>query len=466
VDWVNTTAIDRSSIKQHVASVSINGDLGDFRLGGGPIGFAVGGEYRKEKSASFPDPVNTTGLTFGNALFPEVGSFDVVEGFAELRVPILQGRPGVHDLTANGAVRVSSYSTVGTTFTYQAGLVYAPVKDVRFRGTYAQAVRAPNIGELFGPQNQDFRSINDPCAPQNINSGSSTRAANCLQLLQNAGLSPAQIVAFTGATGSSTPGLSGGNPDLSEETAKTITAGVILQPSFAPNLILSADYYDVKIEDAVGSPTVTTIANLCVDTPTIENDFCALLTRRPGTSLQNPGTISSFVRQPLNVAYFSTKGIDFSAQYRIPTDKMGLFRFSMVGNWLDSLITTSVPGAAPVENAGTEGVPKWQVNFDLNWTYKSFNLNYGFNYFSKTLRYSRATIAGNPDIVPAEYLKLDAKFEHDMQLRWTTSDRMSFYVGVNNMFNQRPDIGSQFYPVSAVGRFLYAGVRINTDKLF
>lgn len=467
IDWINTSAIDKSTIKQHVVSASINGDLGEaVTLWGGPIGFAVGGEYRKEKSGSFPDPVNTTGLTFGNALFPEVGSYDVIEGFAELRIPIIQDRPGFYDLTANGAVRVSDYNTVGTTWTYQGGLVYSPVRDLRFRGTYARAVRAPNIGELFGPQNQDFRFIADPCAPDNIDNGSEFREANCLQILQNAGLTAQQIADFTGATGSSISGLTGGNPNLSEETATTITAGLIVQPRFIPGLTISADYYDVEIEDAVSTPTATTIARLCVDAPTIDNDFCPLITRNPGTNFGGPGLISGFVRQPLNVAFFQTKGVDFSARYRTSTEKAGDFSFSIVGNYLDTLVTTSVPGADPVENAGTQEVPEWQVNFDFNWTLDNFNLNYGVNWFDKTLRFSRATIAGDPDIVAPEFIKFDDRFEHDIQLRWVTDDGFDFYAGVNNLFNQRPDVGATFYPVSAVGRFFYAGVRISTDKIF
>ncbi|WP_435202662.1 TonB-dependent receptor domain-containing protein [Qipengyuania sp. 902] len=467
--FINTTAVDTSTVKQHVATAAFSGDFGDgFALWGDPIGFALGGEYRKEISESIPDPVNTTGLTFGNALFPETGSFDVYEGFVEVRVPIVQDRPGFYDLTANGAARVSEYSTVGTTFTYQGGLVYAPVPDFRIRGTYAQAVRAPNIGELFAPSNQTFAFIDDPCAFDNIDNGSATREANCTALLTNLGLTPAQIAGFTGDAGTSLPGLSTGNVDLSEETAKTITVGAIFQPSFIPGLVMSVDYYDVEIEDAISTPTANTLLELCVDADTLDNEFCDNIDRTPvgaGFDPNDAGVVRDFTLRPQNVAAFSTKGVDFSVRYRQATDNLGTFNFSVIGNHLIELKTQGTPGADIVESAGVRGSPEWQVNFDFNWTLDNFNLNYGINYWDETLRFARADIEADPDIVAPEYLKIDAKFVHDMQLRWTTDDDMSFYVGVNNIFDQEPDVGLTFYPVSALGRFFYAGVRISGDQL-
>lgn len=467
VDWLLTDAVDRSKLSQHVVSGSISGDFGEsIALWGGPIAFAVGGEYRKEKSASNPDPVNTTGLTFGNALFPEVGSFDVKEAFSELRVPIVEDVPGIYDLSLNGAVRVSDYSTVGTTWTYQVGGIYAPIRDIRFRGTYAQAVRAPNIGELFGPQNQDFRQVDDPCAPTEIGKGSSTRAANCQALFNALGLTPEQIADFTGDTSASIPGLTGGNPDLKEETAKTITAGVVFQPGFAPGLRASVDFYDVKIKGAVSTPSVTTLAELCVDAPTLENVFCDAIDRNPGSHATAPGVVSGFRRIPQNVAQFRTKGVDFAVNYLLqPQADIGVFNFSLVGNYLDRLTFIAVPGGDDVDDRVQPNAPKWQANFDLNWTRNDLSITYGFNYFSKVYRASRATVASDPDTYAPEYMKLDGRFTHDAQISWAITDQFRFYTGINNLFNQKPDIGATFYPVSPVGRFYYAGVRLTLDDL-
>ena len=468
IAFINTSAVDTSSVKQHVGTAFFSGEFGEnIALWGNPIGFALGAEYRKESSQSNPDPVNTTGLTFGNALFPESGSFDVYEGFGELRVPIVQDRPFFYELTANAAARVSDYSTIGTTFTYQGGLIYAPVPDFRIRGTYAQAVRAPNIGELFGPSNQTFQFIDDPCAFDNRDNGSATREANCIQLLGGLGLSDEQIATFTGDAGTSLPGLASGNPGLNEETAKTFTVGAIFQPTFIEGLIISADYYDVEIEDAISTPSVNTLLELCVDAESLNNEFCDNIDRTPageGFDANDDGVVRDFLLQPQNVAAFSTRGIDFSLRYRQPTDSLGVFNVSIVGNHLLELTTQGTPDSDFIESAGVRGAPEWQVNFDLNWTLDNLNINYGINYFDETLRFSRARIEADPDIVAPEFLKIDSKFVHDTQVRWTTDDDMSFYVGVNNLFDQKPDVGLTFYPVNALGRFFYAGVRISSDQ--
>lgn len=462
IDWLITDATDRSTVQQHVVSGAISGAPFDgLRLWGGPVQIAIGGEYRFEKSESNPDPVNTTGLTFGNALFPETGSYDVIEAFGEIRVPIAQNRPFFHDLSLNGAIRFSEYSTIGSTTTWQVGGVWAPVRDIRFRGTYAKAVRAPNIGELFGPANQTFSFIDDPCRERNINNGSANRPANCAAIFAELGLTPAQIAAFTGVPSSSLPGLSSGNRDLSEEEAKTLTLGVVLQPSFIPRLTIAVDYYDVEIENAVSTPSLTTLAQLCVDAPTLDNVFCDSFTRNPGSNTAAAGVVSSFTLRPQNVAQFTTKGIEFAVNYLLPTTNLGNFGLSVKGNYLDELTFIAVPGGNTIDSKGTVNAPEWIVNAALNWSIDQFNVTYRVNYFSETLRFSKAEVAADPNIVAPEFLYFSERFTHDIQAAINIDEQFTFYGGVRNLFNQEPDRGSTFYPVSATGRFLYAGFRAN-----
>ena len=470
VDWIMTDTTDRSRITQQVASAALTGNLGErFKLWGGPVQFAVGAEYRKEKSVSTPDPINATGLTFANVLLPSGGSFDVWDGFAELRVPIMAERPGVHDLSASAAVRVSDYSTMGTNWTFQSGLTYAPVPDLRLRGTYARAVRAPNIDELFAPQNATFAVVQDPCSIANLASGSAFRAANCATLLGELGLSPAQIAAFNPPSGTNVPGVSHGNASLEEEKARTLTLGAVLQPRALPGLTFSADYYNIRIKGAVSRPGASAIASLCVDSETLDNPWCAAITRAAAGSTPDParaGSITGFTVTPANVSAFRTRGIDFALRYTMPTDSAGTFAFNLVGNYLDRLVTQATPASDPVRLDDVIGAPRWQATADLTWTYGPVTANYGVNFLSKTRRYTRATTRANPDVVAPEYLRIDARFTHDMQLRWDTKEGIGIYAGVNNMFDQKPDIGLSAYPVSPVGRFFYLGVRMDTASLF
>ncbi len=74
------------------------------------------------------------------------------EWFGEVRVPIVQDKPGVYDLVADAGYRYSDYTTAGGIDTYKFEVQYAPIQDLRFRGSYNRAIRAPAIIELFNPQ--------------------------------------------------------------------------------------------------------------------------------------------------------------------------------------------------------------------------------------------------------------------------------------------------------------------------
>lgn len=110
LDWVNADILNRATIRQHVVSGSVSGDFGQFfELPGGPVGFAIGGEYRKESSAFLPDQLLQQGTLADFSLqLPEQGSFDVKEAFAELSVPVLRDMPFAHNLSFGAAVRLAS----------------------------------------------------------------------------------------------------------------------------------------------------------------------------------------------------------------------------------------------------------------------------------------------------------------------------------------------------------------------
>ncbi len=183
-DWVNMDSVSHTKVTQQVVSGSLSGNFGSFlQLPGGSIGFAVGAEYRKEESDSDPAQEIADGLTWWGPITPSGGSFDVKEVFGEVNLPILMDAPGAHRLTLGAAVRLSDYSTVGSTNAWKLDAVYAPVEPVTFRATYAQAVRAPNISELFSPESTTFHFITDPCDLNELNNGTGFREANCAALL-------------------------------------------------------------------------------------------------------------------------------------------------------------------------------------------------------------------------------------------------------------------------------------------
>ena len=453
LDFIHASTTDRSSIEQHVVTASLSGDL--FALPGGNLGYAVGAEYRRESSNFIPDATAQQGLTFTNSLSPTKGSFDVKEAFAEVRVPLLKDTPFFQTLEFGGAARFSDYSTTGSSWTWKVDGSWAPIRDVRFRATYSKAVRAPNIGELYSGASQTFEFFDDPCNPLNIGNGKPTRAANCAALLSAAGLSPADAANFEDTRTTNISGLQGGNPNLTEEKATTWTVGVVLQPRFLPGLSIAADWYDIKLANAINTVDAQQLAELCVDQADINNVFCSSITRQQGT-----GLIDGFTVAPQNVANFRTAGLDVNLNYRLRTSGLGTFNIRVIGNYLNKLEFIGTPGAAPTNSLRTVRAPQYQVNGDITWSSGPFTLNYGLSWADNVRRFSEDTIAGNPNYVDPQYVFYKQRWVHDIYGAINVGNKFQFFGGVNNLFDQQPDIGSFTYPTDATGRTMYAGVRV------
>ena len=463
LSWVMFSNNTPSKLTQNVVTGFVSGPLPGISLPAGDIDTVAGLEWRRETSRSTPPEEDQLGLTWNNVLLPSDGDFDVKEAFLELRAPLLKNAPFADQLSVSAAVRFSDYSTVGSTSTWNAGLVWAPVSDITFRGTIAESVRAPNISELFSPQNQTFNFIDDPCDASFQNNGTQYREGNCAAILQPLGIDPA---GFSDPNAFSIGGLQQGNSDLQEETARSYTFGTVIRPRFAPRLAIAIDYYDINIEDAISTATAQDVANGCVDQPTLDNIFCDSLSRNPVT-----GAINGFVVQPENVAAFRTRGIDFEVNYTLDAEQLGTardvgsFSLTLAGNRLDRLTTVPTIGAEQIDERGTVEsgsfyAPKWQTTFDLMWRWHSLTINYGLNYADETLRFTHLEVQGDPDLASHDDIYFDARETHDLSVAYDFLDGYRVYAGVSNLTDQRPDL-SQNYPVSPVGRFLYAGFKAN-----
>ena len=462
----------RARITQQVASASVSGDFGQFfELPGGPVQFSFGGEYRRETSR-FDPSANLVNARFyqydePSLVAPSNGRFDVREAFGELNVPILKDIPLARTLSVGAAGRYSDYSTVGSTKTWQFNGVYAPVRDITIRGSYGQSVRAPNIGELFQPRFSSSNFFTDPCTPDQINNGTQYRAANCAASLAAVGATVSSGL----QTGAFVNGVQSGNPDLRAETARTWTAGVVLRPHFLSGLTFSADWYDIRLKDAINQVTPSDLANLCVDQQTLDNPFCAAITRASPAyvtaalpQVVQPGTIVGYTVSPQNVASFRTAGLDVNVDYLLRTTGVGTFNLRLVGGYLKRLDFTGIIGAPINDRRDFFGSPRWNANFSPTWTLGGFSLNYNLRWFDATLAFDRNTLAANPDVAAGRYIRNDALWQHDVQAQVQLPDGFAFYGGVNNLTNQKPDPASfgTNNPISPLGRYLYVGVRVRT----
>lgn len=456
LDYISETSRNLGILRQQVINGSVSGDL--FKLPAGGVAFAAGVEWRKEESETRPSANLLDGSTFDGAVVPLPGAYDVLEGFAELSVPILADRPFFKLLSVEGGARYSDYSTVGGTWAWRAGAQWALSDDIRFRGGYAKAVRAPNITELFTPLARSAGSIADPCDERNLTLGINPqrRQANCRQLVP---------VGFRDANAQVTKSIFvSGNPDLKEETAKTITAGVVLTPRFVPRLSLKVDFYDIVLEDAIGQPNALGIVNSCVDLfDSVDNPFCPLVTR--ATTGLNPGAITSVRTQVLNFNRLETRGVDFEANYSLPLGGLGLdaaLGLRVVGTYLEKLNVRQSANALELnKDAGQLGAPKWRFNTQAVYTQGPLT-------FSWMLRYvgpQQLDVQDN-DAEGSDPAGFDAQTYSDLQARLRLDERFAFYLGVDNLFDNLPPRGSRTAGnnpsviYDQAGRFLYAGVDV------
>ncbi len=484
-DWIMVDLKNHIEISQTVLSAYLTGDSSDwFELPAGAIGFAAGFEYREEES-TFDAPALSELAEAAEAVtdWPDYdliwngrgqdsrGRYDVYEFYGEFEAPLLRDLPFANELILDGAYRFSDYSTVGTTDTWKVGLRWRPVEWLMLRGTQAQAVRAPNINELFMPQQQTFSELDDPCDDDNVNTGSSLRYANCQAALtalnaMNAAI-PTDPNAFNNTTSTSIPGLTSGNADLDAETAETTTYGFVLDAPFLRGLTLSIDYWDIELTQAIQFFDAQTIVDYCYDLPQ-PNQYCALVTRTAtGVSgLSIPaGGISGFETTAVNVASYLASGYDIGLRYRLDPANFGVerdvgqFTFALNATKLDQLTFIESPIAPPDDDVGEANSPEWQVVFDATWQFGHFTLNYGYSWFSETERFTPGQIADDPAIVDPQYFNYSERSVHDIYAAYDF-DGVRIYGGVNNFTDQEPDRGSQGYPVGPLGRFLFVGAKV------
>ncbi len=476
IAFVTADTHNRGTLTQNVATAYVSGDFPAFQNWGfaGPLSAVAGAEYRKETSSTNPDFLSRSDDVWIGGTQPVRGSFDVYEFFAELSLDVMKDSSWGKSLSLDGAVRQSQYSTAGSSTSWKYGGVYAPIEGLKFRATDAVAVRAPNIGELFAPTQSLFSFVNDPCDYTQVNEGTSFRPANCAALY-NAMFGPGAYDPHSTQlnTGFSVSTLVTGNDLLKPETAHTFTAGIVLQPTFLEGLVVTADWYDVKITNAILALSGQTIAQECVDLSTIANPFCAQITRDPGAT--PPGAIAQISTQLQNVASIGTGGVDFTFDYTADTNDWfghdyGTVNFHLIGNWLDHLTFQAIANEAPTQGAGTLGggfdgspAPRWQTNLDTVWHFENWTIDYNIDWYSHVLRSTIQAYIDQPNIYDKKYLYIPDRFVQGIQVGYDVDNAWNVYAGVDNLFYQKPAIGQSAYPVDPIGRFFYLGVKSNLD---
>ena len=487
-DFITERLTDELEVEQFVLNVTA---VGSFDvLGGlldGPIGYAAGVEYRDESSDNRLDPLTLGILPAGTSFTPGVqvsevspwlfgftsfdntqqfntsGDYDVTDVFAEVRVPIFADRSFAREFTVDAAVRQADYSTLGEATSWKFGATWAPVDDIRFRYTTSEAVRAPNISELYDPLLPITVNKNeDPCDALRINEGSSVREANCAAALQAIGVADSAIYNEAGEYAWANPlsarfnGVSGGNPGLAVETADTDTIGVVLTPSFIEGLTLSIDVWDVTIEDAIGAVTPGDILKGCFDSASYPNlDFCNLFTRRADGGL-------NYLRQDLrNFANLEAEGIDVSASYEFAVEDY-FFRLRLTGSHQDQLDRFFNPlNAADVDPEIQEVQrPKTTATFNASVERGALTVGMQSIYQSKqgVDEIEEVLGLGDNQALYGDAGFFDSVVITDLNANYRYSDELSFFAAVNNITDEEPYATQNAWPVGPRGRTFVLGL--------
>ncbi|WP_137679015.1 TonB-dependent receptor domain-containing protein [Aurantiacibacter suaedae] len=448
VDYVTGEGFQTSVTTQHIVAANISGSL--VELPGGPVGVAFGGEYRSDDLSGDTDDISKAGGFFnagnGSAIS---GKVEVVEGYAEVDVPLLSGVTFAEELGLSGAIRQTHYnrssafadsSSVDAT-TWKLGATWAPTEAVRMRVTRSRDIRAPNVPELFGPQ---------------------TTTTGILTDVGNGGV---QVIV---------PITKGSNPNLSPEVADTFTAGIVLQPTggFLSQFRALIDYYDIDISNAIGTLGQQNIVQRCEDGDTLS---CSLVTRDAGNNVTN---ITDTIQ---NVNQLVARGIDFQLNYRQPLGDANQLSVMLLANHVKDLITYDSVGAT--ERAGQTGLrggtpsgaPDWTLDANIALDIgEAFSLNTHVRWIDKGFFFPTFVAPGDPDFsfdnpnsvnineLPSRtYVDLMATY----RLLPASGQSFEIYAGIDNVFDQDPPTfpgangAGNNVLFNPVGRMFKGGVR-------
>lgn len=469
-DYVSRQSKNSTAIEQRVVEANLQGGL--FDLPAGRLRFALGADYRSDKYTLSPDSLlsskdissnvingqtlvnNTAGVLGFNASNPLSGSTDVYELFGEVSVPIVRDLPFAKSIEVGAGYRFSDYNTIGNVNTYRADLQWRIVDAVRLRGGYSRAVRAPSIGELFAPQNNNFPTIGaagaatgDPCDITGARKGGANPQIRALCLAQ--GVPAAIIDTFTFAN-NQVQTLVGGNRNLAAETADTYTGGIVFAPRFENPLFrrisASLDYFDIEVAGAVGTADAVQTLQKCFNIDgsnpsyTTSNPFCALISRDPAT-----GEISNIQQTLSNLQDYHTTGFDFQVDWAFGlgavglSDNYGSLAFNLIGTYLKTFDISPLPGEPFTNYAGTIGNttvsltdvahPEWKLLTGVTYSYGPVDLGLRYRYIS------------GMDDASGDGTRAAAVNYFDANLRWKVNDIIELRTGVNNFTDEQPSIG-------------------------
>ena len=423
----------------------LNGTL--FQLGGGGVKLAAGYEAQ-EIGVALGNARGVIGIPIAFRNF----SRRVDSAYGEVLVPLFgsgNAIPGFQRLELDAAVRYDKYSDSGDTTNPKFGVNWSPVRGLVLRGSYGTSFRAPLITQIYGNSNSLFT-----------------------QTYQNPAGAP--IVGLA---------LSGPNLNLRPETATTWSVGG--DWDIVPRLKLSVTYFNVGYRNQVDA-YLSDLAilsreaqfagtNIILRGDAARDRVLALLASGvtlaggafPGGSPNNVTLYVDGRNQNLGVSY--TEGLDFTGNWRLTTQKAGVFNFNATATYLTRFDAAISANGTQIDRRNTIFFPlKFKARGSVTWELGAMRMQ------------ATATHVGgytNNAVSPTE--KVKSYTPVDLSVGWTidgdgsksfTGGKLVVGFEVRNLFdidppyvNIAPSInGSGGYDATAanpVGRTLAVSVR-------
>ena len=418
----NSTYINGDG-EQTTFTAYVTGDLG-YSIPGAPgnISMVAGFESRELSSDFRPDLPSRTGDRSGSggATLPLGGSYDVDEFFVELGIPVTD------TVSMDAGFRSADYSTGNDTTAMKLGAFWTVNDKVSVRGSFQTSQRHANLAELYQGIGQGLVDLDyDPCG---IDPDTGAAPIATQEQCLNTGL-PANLYGTDLKSPADQYNIqTGGNPNVAPEESESMTIGVVLNPM--DGLTLTVDYFDITVEDGIGTVSPKTALDKCIETGAAA--FCNLINRNPvnGSLWLTGGYISA---QITNISEEQTSGIDVIFDYSVDTN-WGPLVVSGVTTLLDSYDITELPGEAAIGCSGNWGgscgknpMPEVMGSYTVGLTTEfDTDVILGVRYLGET------------DDLNANDIDFDAYTYLDATAIYSVNDNMSVTLGVSNLLDKEP----------------------------
>lgn len=465
-NYLQSESVTNNTFKRGVGGVTLAGDL--FELPAGMVAAAFGAEYRVENISVRPNEAQLLNDLAAQSIAPTIveGEYDLYEVFGEARVPILNDQLGLQGLAVEGAVRLADYSTIGQVTTWSGNLDVDVNEQLKVRAGYSRAIRAPNLDELYRPVSSGFRPVNDPCLAEN----NPSQAVKDLCVQQ--GVPPNIIDTLVDGTRTGYDLISGGNPNLDEEQADTLTAGFVLSPNMLPNLNMSLDYYEIELTDAISQVNGQLLLNDCFATLNFNSPSCQAITR------DSNGNILEVIAPLLNLADRNVDGLDLSINYAFDSlpewtalpGSNATLDVEYFSSWQFTNDTQVLPSLPAIDCAGkysgtcstgaTRPTPGFRSLLRATYTSGPLRLSPEVNYVGE--------LELSSDSGPNQNGTQEGLYFVNLNGNWDVTDNVGVFFGINNLFDEEPpvwgyqaagDLNVNVNLYDPVGRTYFLGVK-------